>query len=167
MSYRGTGAPLIKWIDLEGNVVKSIQLPKCKAGGREEKFVNKTDKYENIDGELIVGTPKYRFEADYSFGVIHNEAGDTTGVDGGLIDGLSSFYNNSTVVRLVPHNEINFISYDCIITELEIPKASGQVSQNELKIKFESVKYVNAIPTIDNSLGIVKPSAIFSIDLPN
>ena len=166
MSYRGTGAPQIRQRLIDGtiNQHQMITLPRPIRGGRSENWINKTEVYENIDGELIAGVPKFRFEAEYEFGLVYGNSGDSTDVEGGLIDTLSGFYNDGISFNLVPHVDIMFVNYDVVVEELEIPKLDGIVFNNTLKVKFKGIKYVQAIPTIDNMLGCVFFWRVFGID---
>jgi len=165
--YRGSKAPQIRRKNHNGTIVSTIDLPTPAKGGRKENWVNTTEVHENIDGELIAGVPKFRFEAEYEFGLIYGKDGDTTAVQGGLIDKLSELYNEKTSFNLVPHSDIRFVNYDVIVEELEIPKLDGIVSQNSLKVKLKGIKYVKAIPTLDNMLGCVFYNRIFGLENTN
>tara|TARA_R110000744_G_scaffold92927_2_gene179686 strand:- start:1057 stop:1575 length:519 start_codon:yes stop_codon:yes gene_type:complete len=159
--YRGNSQPQIRRKNGDGTIAETFNLPQCAKGGRKENWVNTTEIFENIDGDLIAGAPKFRFEAEYEFGLIYGKDGDTTGVAGGLIDALSQLYNDTVMMNLVPHKDMKFVNYDVIVEELEIPKLDGIVFHNTLKVKFKGVRYVNAIPTIDNMLGCVFYNRIF------
>jgi hypothetical protein len=165
--YRGSGVPMVRKKNGDGTIALSYDLPAPAKGGRKENWVNQTEVHENIDGLLITGAPKFRFEAEYEFGLIYGRDGDTTAVTGGLIDKLSELYNDTVMMNLVPHKDMKFVSYDCIVEELEIPKLDGIVFNNTLKIKFKGVKYVNAIPTIDNMLGCVFWNRIYGAEHPS
>jgi hypothetical protein len=164
MAYRGSGSPQVRKKNSDGTIQVSFDLPTPAKGGRKENWINVTDVHENIDGLLIAGAPKFRFEAEYEFGLVYGRGGDTTDVAGGLIDKISEIYNDTVQMNLVPHKDMPFISYDCIVEELEIPKLDGIVHNNTLKIKFKGVKYVSAIPTIDNMLGCVFFNRLFGAE---
>ena len=161
--YRGSGSPQIRKKNLDGTIASTIDLPSPVKGGRNENWVNTTEVHENIDGQLLAGAPQFRFEADYEFGLIYGQNGDTTTVQGGLIDAISELYNQGISFNLVPHKDMKFVNYDVIVEELEIPKLDGIVFNNTLKVKFKGVKYVKAIPTIDNMLGCVFYNRIFGL----
>jgi len=164
MSYRGTTPPQIRRRRNDGTFESAVTLPIPKAGGRTENWVNLTETYENIDGELMAGAPKFRFEAEYEWGIVHTKDGDQSDVPGGLIDKISQLYNNGTSFNLIPHSDIKFVNYDVIVDELEIPKMDGIVYNSTLKIKLKGVRYVKAIPTIDNMLGCVFYNRIFGLE---
>jgi|TARA_Y100000310_G_scaffold345615_1_gene467338 hypothetical protein len=171
MAYRGISNPMIRVMSTDGqDEIQAIDLPNIVRDGRNEEWENLTESYENIDGEIITGSPKFRFKAEYQFGMIHgydsatDAQRDKTDVDGGFIDKMSQFYNNRTQFNLVPHSDTKFINYDVIIEELDLHPFEGLSKYASAKVTFLGVKYTKAIPTIDNMLGCVFYNRIFGID---
>jgi|ETNmetMinimDraft_20_1059909.scaffolds.fasta_scaffold17399_2 hypothetical protein len=171
MAYRGIANPQIRVMSQDGNdVITTIDLPLIVRDGRNEEWENLTESYENIDGEIITGAPKFRFKAEYQFAMVHGydnatqSQTDRTEVDGGFIDKMSQFYNNRTQFNLIPHSDTKFINYDVIIEELDLQPFEGLAKYASAKVTFLGVKYSKAIPTIDNMLGCVFYNRIFGID---
>jgi len=169
MAYRGVANPVIRVMADDRTVLTTLNMPDLVKGGRNEEWENLTETYENIDGEIISGPPVFRFKAEYQFGLVHKYddvflSQDVTGVTGGFVDKMSQFYNQRKTFNLIPHSDTKFISYDVMIEDLQLPPFSGLSKYTSCKINFVGIKYVKAIPTIDNMLGCVFFNRIFGND---
>ena len=178
MAVRGVGHPLIRNKDINGNVIDTINLPTPLKGGRKEEWENHTETFENINGEIITGVSRFRFKAEYEFSKVYGTTGaittsgvpevrDLTDVEGGLVDKLSMWYNESTMVNLVLHDDTPFINYDVIVEKIHVPQLDGNIYNDMLSVTFIGARYVRSIPTIDNMLGCIFYWRMFGLDDSN
>jgi len=141
MSYRGVGNPAIIY---EG---ERVDLPSPKKGGRKETYEPAWKTYENIDGEILSGTNhKWRFVGEYEFGKVEQSDLDT----------LLSIYNQSSVVKLIPHSDVPVVAYQVIIEEIDPSVIDGRINIDTVKIKVKSKSLVSKIPTLDNMVGSIQ-----------
>lgn len=139
--YRGKGAPAIS--DMQGNEDSVVYLPAVIRGERREDFKIETKTYTNIFGKRIVGQTRYRFEGNYKFGEI---------VTGDLAK-VTSLADESTIIKWIPHSDMPWVNFMCVIKELKIPPLDGLITKDSLEIRVEGVEFVNSIPNADNMFG--------------
>ena len=139
--YRGKGAPVIS--DMLGNTDSVVYLPNVIRGERREDFKIDTKTYTNIFGKRIVGQTRYRFEGKYKFGEI------TTGD----LAKVTSLADESTIIKFIPHSDMPWVNFMCVIKELKIPPLDGLITKDSLELTLEGVEYINSIPNADNMFG--------------
>ncbi len=151
--YRGKEPPTVVWV-MPSGVKRRIDFPHPKSGSRKETYREMTEIYENIDHEFLVGSPQWRFEAEYSFG----------NVDQSIIDSLFAIYNNTAVVKWIPHRDVPVITYDVVFKKAEALPLRGRVIQDTVEIKVVGIRPVYKKPTLDNMLGMFLPTRIAVIN---
>lgn len=151
MAYRGQGKPAIIYFHNNNPDNRQIlYLPAPDKGGRTEEYEDISDRYENIGGNLITTTPKWRFKAEYNFSHI-----TTT-----QIDKLIGFNNRTNKVVLVPHVDFPMVNYDVAINSVVISGKDGFITKDSLSVKCESIKPIYKVPSLDNMLGCALPYRI-------
>tara|TARA_B110000444_G_C18846410_1_gene602326 strand:+ start:2849 stop:3322 length:474 start_codon:yes stop_codon:yes gene_type:complete len=151
MAYRGISSPAIIYFrndDPEDRQV--LYLPTPDKGGRSEEYEDISDRYENINGELITTKPKWRFKAKYNFSSVVSTQ----------IDILVSFNNKSNAVTLIPHKDFAMINYKVAINSVIISGRNGFINKDSLNIECESIEPIYKIPSLDNMLGCALPYRI-------
>jgi hypothetical protein len=141
MSYRGVGSPIIIFNGVQ------VNLPSPKKGGRKETYEPVWKTYENLDGEILTGTNhKWRFVGEYEFGKVEQS----------VLDTLISIYNQSIVVKFIPHSDVPAVAYQVIIEEIDPSALDGRIVVDTVKIKVKSKSLVSKIPTLDNMIGSIQ-----------
>lgn len=151
MAYRGSKPPALVYFhnnDPENRQI--LYLPTPDKGGRVEEYEDISERYENISGNLITTTPKWRFKAEYNF----------TNITNTQIDKLISFNNKTNNVVLVPHIDFAMVNYNVAINSVVISGRNGFITNDALSVKCESIKPIYKVPSLDNMLGCALPYRI-------
>jgi len=135
------------WLGSEPPVLvydeRVVQLPTPARNGRKERYVPVGKVYENILGELVPRERKWRFEAEYEFGVMSEE----------LVDLLLEVYNRSAVVKWIPHGDFPQVAHRCLLVEVEPRSVEGLVRFDTVRIKVRSKALLDKIPTVNALFG--------------
>jgi len=133
--YKGTGVPAFAY---NGNI---IELPRPKAGGRDNNYSQIGESYESIDGQLIPPDPReWRYIAKFEFSKLSND----------VINQIIEIYNKSATIKFIPHIDVPQIAYKVILEKVQ---PSDEVYKDGLVVEMKSQNVVRKIPTIDNMIS--------------
>lgn len=144
--YSGTGPPRLIYGD---NHYYDLPTPVV----RDEVFVPETTMFENRQHILIPGAQRHRFKATYQFGEVETD----------VIDQVFAILNQHGTVRLIPHNDVQAISYRCVCTNRRPSPLAGSVYHDQLELQFTGTDQLSRLKTVDNIYKLAPQGHMFRV----